>query len=189
MLKITLQQESGFMWAWSVCLWSVCFVGAVNGQSPLWEPWAGPGSKRTRWWRVPRWPLVSFDPEGQRSCSPAALGGTRPDRSPAQTSKTTVTKPSEKLQLPPKVFLHLTLNFLPSWIRCRPVFVYIPKIGWPDWLWPRNSGFAQQVSFHFTFPGVSTPRVIVLRLLANTESYLIWKSGCLCSSNFAWIST
>lgn len=37
MLKITMQQELGFIWAWSICLCSVCIVGAVNGHSHLFE--------------------------------------------------------------------------------------------------------------------------------------------------------
>lgn len=33
-------------------------------QSPLWGPWADPGSRRTRWWRAPRWPPASSQCEG-----------------------------------------------------------------------------------------------------------------------------
>lgn len=80
----------GSIYLWScvsVCVF-LCLHVCVDLASPLWEPWAGPGSRCTRWWRAPRWLRVFWSREGQRRHSPGRTGpaGTLTDSSPAHRS-------------------------------------------------------------------------------------------------------
>lgn len=103
-----------------VFLWLCALWGSVGKESPLWEPWADPWSKHTRWWRAPRWSLVSWSPEGQRKHWPGKTGlaGTQPESSPAHR----YTKRQEAITQRKDCILHrnlskhvyfMAVNFLP----------------------------------------------------------------------------
>lgn len=82
--------------------------GSVGKESPLWEPWVDPWSKHTRWWRAPRWSLVSWSPAGQRKHWPGKTGlaGTQPESSPAHR----YTKRQEAITQSKGCILHRNLS-------------------------------------------------------------------------------